>query len=327
MIYKNNQSLPIKGVNYFGFEELHCNVIHGLWANELNFYLNFVQENNFNSLRIPISYELGMNKDLLPNYDCIDLEKNPKMKNKTSREILHLLFEEANKRDIYILLDMHTKDNIITSKAELSYIKSWLNILPEFMKYNNLLGIDLKNEPHFNENWNDYMLFISTALYQIDNINFKGLYFIEGIQTATSCWGCSFEDLNKNNFLINNPKVVFSPHAYGYDVRGDIVINDNENKFENWFGFLTEISDNAVLIGEFGGLITSLDKEWHKKFSDYLKKKKLTSFYFWSLNCNSRDTEGLLKSDWKTPENYKLEYLDDLFSANKQQKNKLRKKN
>ena len=158
-IYMHNKEISIKGINWFGFET-ECNVIHGLWSNNLDFYFDFLSENNFNALRIPISYEMSLNEEQKPTVGCIDYNLNKDLKDKNSREILHILFEKAQEHNMLILLDMHTKDNQITPIAELEYINAWIHILPEFQAYHNLMGIDLKNEPHMPETWNHWMLFV-----------------------------------------------------------------------------------------------------------------------------------------------------------------------
>lgn len=310
-IYMNNKEISIKGINWFGFET-ECNVIHGLWSNSLDFYFDFLSENNFNALRIPISYEMSLNEKQIPTQGCIDYNSNQELQNKNSREILHILFEKAQEHNMLILLDMHTKDNQITPIAELEYINAWMNILPEFQAYHNLMGIDLKNEPHMPETWNHWMLFVKTAMYHLDNIGYRGLYYIEGIQTERSGWGNDFSPIQNDNFLLNDPRVVFSPHVYGYSVRGKDSINDDKEEFDKWFGFLKDMSSNAIVITEFGGFYKDLDMEWHKKLFYYLKEKKLTSSFYWCLNPNSMDTHGVLLEDWKTPNKEKLLYLQNL---------------
>ena len=275
-IYYGNEMINIKGINWFGFET-KCNVIHGLWANNIDFYFDFLKENNFNALRVPISYEMAIDKNHKPQPECINFKMNPELKDLTSREILHYVFEKAKENNMFILLDMHTMKNEITPIAELDYIGGWINILPEFQNYVNLLGIDIKNEPHMPETWDHWMLYVKTTLFHLFKIGYEKLYFIEGIQTANppSGWGNDFSNIEDDNFMIDNNKIVFSPHVYGYSVRGETSITDGSNEFENWFGFLKEKSNNAIVISEFGGFYKDLDMEWHKRLFEYLKKKKI----------------------------------------------------
>ena len=112
-----------------------------------------------------------------------------------------------------------------------------------------------------------------TTMYHLDNIGYRGLYYIEGIQTDYSGWGNDFSPIEKDNFLLNDPRVVFSPHVYGYSVRGEDSIDDDKEEFDKWFGFLKELSSNAIVITEFGGFYKDIDMEWHKKLFYYLKEK------------------------------------------------------
>jgi len=44
---------------------------------------------------------------------------------------------------------------------------------------------------------------------------------------------------------------------------------------------------------------------WLNAYADYLIQNDITDNFFWCVNPNSK-TEGLLKSDWITPETDKL---------------------
>ncbi len=75
---------------------------------------------------------------------------------------------------------------------------------------------------------------------------------------------------------------------------------------------LLGIPGNAVVIGEWGAPYKEEDKIWTDTFVDYMLSKGWTDQFFWCLNPNSDDTEGLLLLDWSTPETNKLSYLQRL---------------
>lgn len=76
------------------------------------------------------------------------------------------------------------------------------------------------------------------------------------------------------------------------------------------FGYIKRMGVGTILVTEWGGKYQqgSLDETWQNAFGEYLKSNDMDSFY-WSLNSNSMDTGGLLKDDWKTPEQRKLDLL------------------
>ncbi|GMT11475.1 hypothetical protein PFISCL1PPCAC_2772, partial [Pristionchus fissidentatus] len=53
-IIVNGFPLMLKGVNYFGFDT-EAYAPHGLWRNDLDFYLDFIKNNDFNAIRVPFS--------------------------------------------------------------------------------------------------------------------------------------------------------------------------------------------------------------------------------------------------------------------------------
>uniref|UniRef100_K3X5L1 Glycoside hydrolase family 5 domain-containing protein n=1 Tax=Globisporangium ultimum (strain ATCC 200006 / CBS 805.95 / DAOM BR144) TaxID=431595 RepID=K3X5L1_GLOUD len=65
----------------------------------------------------------------------------------------------------------------------------------------------------------------------------------------------------------------------------------------------------AMVVGEWGGSYeTQDDQTWQKAFVKYLENKGLSWFY-WCVNPNSGDTEGLLGNDWTTPRTDKISLL------------------
>jgi endoglucanase len=171
--------------------------------------------------------------------------------------------------------------------------------------------LDIKNEPHGSTTWDEWGLVVNKFIQHVTYTypEFKGVFFVEGVQ-GKSCWGGSFTDIDHKLFI--TPQIVFSPHTYGVSVLGDVAINYGEKEFYEWYGFLTEKFNNTIIIGEAGGFYQGEDLEWHKRYSDYLKKIDQRSSFYWCLNPDSADTRGLLNDDWTTSDGNKLSFLQDL---------------
>jgi endoglucanase len=315
-IFYGETEVRIKGINYFGFEG-DCQAPEGLWIHDLDFYLDFLKENNFNAIRLPFSYEIAMNLDTPPKWECVTQVQDQHCKSSVGN-MLECFFTKAIQRGMFVLLDFHTIQGKITEKPygdlqEQDFVYAWDQVLERVVDYPNLLGIDIKNEPHGSVTWPEWAEVIKNLMNHVKQRfpSFKGLFFIEGLE-QNSCWGGSFEKMNKNH-LGKDHNIVFSPHVYGISVTGDKSRFGRFDQFESWFGFLKQEYDQAIVVGEAGGFYnTPEDIEWHARYAGFLKHIHQTSNFYFCLNPDSKDTGGLLADDWSTPNQDKLLFLADL---------------
>ena len=317
-MYYANEEYRIKGINWFDIET-RCNCPHGLWIHNTEFYLNLIQAKQFNSIRVPFSFEVAMNLDVVLPPDCISAD--PYVWGFTARKYLHHLFYHAQKRKISILLDFHSDHGLIqpypTSGISKNQIfQAWKNILEEYSPYKNLIGIDIKNEPHGGVNWQEWSEFVLEFISFVKTTipSFQGLFWVQGIEeeSDSSAWGGSFSKLDTNLGVNPNPRIVFSPHVYGVSVRGINSLTDGPVQWDGWFGFLNNYYENLVCIGEIGGFNGGSDATWHLNVLNYLVSKGITNFYYWCLNPDSMDTGGILAPDWTTLDQSKIDFCYNL---------------
>lgn len=311
----------IRGVNWFGFNT-NCYTVHGLWAHDLVYYLDFLTAYGINSLRIPFSYEMvQMMYTSVPSYDCTN--QDPFSYHHTVVNNLHRFFYETSIRNITVLLDFHNIHDRITeypisdgiSKEDV--FRTWQTVVKEFAQYPHLLGIDLKNEPHGDITWDVWGSFCSELILFLDETvkEYTGLFFIEGVQEKSdgSVWGGSFSQVKQTLPILTSTslgsRIIFSPHVYGYSVRGSVANEDTDWDFDMWFGNLLDAFPNAIVLGEIGGYFVSEDYQWHQKIRDYLQRHDLHDTYYWCMNPDSGDTGGIFYHDWITPNQEKLEFL------------------
>lgn len=318
IFYNDKIEVRLKGINYFGFEG-DCQAPQGLWIHDLDFYLDFLKENNFNAIRLPFSYEMASNLDNLPKWECITQIQDQHCKSSLGN-MLDCFFTKAIQRGIFVLLDFHTIDGIITDTPygniqPHDFLFAWDQILDRVGHYPNLLGIDIKNEPHGITTWKDWGQVVNTFITHITQRfpSFHGLFFVEGLE-MNSCWGGSFQHMmNHLKPHLTQHKIVFSPHVYGVSVTGNQDRYGSFHQFDTWFGFLNNIYDEAIIVGEAGGSYnTPEDIEWHARYAAYLRHIHQTSNFYFCLNPDSKDTGGLLEDDWTTPNYNKLQFLSDL---------------
>ena len=320
LTYKNETYYQLKGVNWFGFETCDF-VVHGLWVHPMTWYLDFLQQYNFNVIRVPFSQKWVLHSFENQYPSTWSVSADPSVQGKTSLEILDMLFEECRKRGIFILLDMH-RLNCDAQSHELWYsidsneytsetfFESWQKMIDRYAHLSNFHGIDLLNEPRGLAEWgNDpstsWNLFVESAFKRLQ---YDGIIYSEG-----TSWGRTFERMRDHPIRVDDPtRIVFSPHVYGPSVVGNMDL-DPFRLHAEWnriFGFL--VSDKkTVSIGEWGGRFVGADAIWQNLFCDYLISLRVSGLY-WALNSNSGDTGGLLDDDWTTPKYDKLELLDRL---------------
>lgn len=318
IVVNNTQPFQILGINWFGFETL-CNTVHGLWVHPLNYYLDFLNSHGITSIRVPLSYELASNLDVIQSLPaCVTQE--PRFLNTNARDMLHILFFETKRRGITILLDFHSINGIIpefpwtdTINEDMIF-QMWSNLIGEYKQYWNLIGIDIKNEPHGAITWAVWKPYVQRFISRVrqEHPDFDALFFVGGIQDPYdgSGWGGSFSGMGTPP--LDDAQIVFAPHVYGPSVRGSYAAADSSTTWDTWFGFMRWLYPNPIVIGEMGGIDFGEDAVWHDAILQYLLRTDIRNLYYWVLNPNSIDTRGLLFVDWTTPNLNKLAFLDKL---------------
>jgi hypothetical protein len=79
------------------------------------------------------------------------------------------------------------------------------------------------------------------------------------------------------------------------------------------FAYLVD-EGSPVVIGEMGGFYQGRDKVWQDWAFEFMREHGIGVFYF-ALNPGSKDTGGLIKDDWHTPEEEKLAMLSKMPST------------
>lgn len=341
-IFQNGTSIKLKGISWFGFETGTYSP-HGLWARNWKEMISQMKNLGFNSVRVPVCP--AVLKGIAAN--SIDYAKNPDLNGLNSLQVLDKILNEMNAQGMYILLDHHRPD--CNAISPLWYTGSysetdWINDL-KFMaaRYKNLpyfMGLDIKNEPHGNATWGtgntstDWNLAAERAGKEVLAVNPNILIFVQGIQENPTCssniahWmGGNLEPIDckpiSNSFIPAN-KLILSPHVYGPDVYNQGYFNDENFPnnlsaiWEKHFGRFVD-KDFTIVPGEWGGKYGNggdpKDKIWQDAFVNYMKSKRICNSYYWDWNPNSGDTGGILKDDWTSIWDNKMNMLKDYFNT------------
>jgi endoglucanase len=339
IIDARGQAVLLRGVNWFGIET-ELQAPHGLWLRDYKDMLAQIRSLGYNIIRLPYSVEAlqasdirGVDFDIGSNYELID---------KTPLEVMDRVIQEAERQGLLILLDSHRLNNQRIPElwygdgfTEADWIDTWTMLARRYRNQRNVIGADLKNEPHGRASWGtgdrntDWRLAAERAGNAILDVNPNWLIVVEGVennvpgQQLTDHWqGGNLEGVrNYPVRLSNSRKLVYSPHEYGPGVFNQPWFSepsfpDNLNtRWEVGFHYIATQEIAPIFVGEFGGRQVDTESPegiWQRQFVNYINDNNL-SFTYWSWNPNSDDTGGILQDDWQTVDAPKQDLLNQLL--------------
>jgi endoglucanase len=331
----------LRGVNWFGMEtETHAP--HGLWQRDYKEMLAQMRMLGYNLIRLPYSVA-GLRSPDISGVNFA-LGSNIELQGKTPLEVMDLIVQEAESQGLFILLDSHRlNDQQIPELwygdgfTEADWIDTWKVLAQRYKNQSNVIGADLKNEPHGQASWGtndlatDWRLAAERAGNAILDINPNWLIIVEGVeknvpgQKLKQHWhGGNLEGVKRYPVrLSRRRKLVYSPHEYGAGVFNQPYFSEPsfpKNLISRWqigFNYISSQNIAPILIGEFGGRqVDNISPEgiWQNEFVKYIKKQKL-SFAYWSWNPNSADTGGILLDDWQNYDRPKQQLLSQLLPS------------
>jgi endoglucanase len=343
------KAVLLRGVNWFGIEtETH--VPHGLWSRDYKDMLSQMRQMGYNLIRLPYSVESLRQTDI----SGIDYKigSNQELQGKTPLEVMDAVIAEAERQGIFILLDSHClrhqnsktpNDKCIPELwygdgfTEADWIDTWKMLATRYKNQANVIGADLKNEPHGRASWGtnniatDWRLAAERCGNAILAINPNWLMVVEGVEKNVPgqklkihWWGGNLEGVRRFPVrLSRRNKLVYSPHEYGPGVTNQPWFSERsfpKNLLQRWeigFNYIARKRIAPVLIGEFGGRQTdTVSKEgiWQNKLVRFIAANKL-SFAYWSWNPNSGDTGGILLDDWQNVDLPKQQMLSQVLTG------------
>jgi endoglucanase len=342
-VFRNGQEIQLRGVNWFGLET-GTHSPQGLWKRNLEDTLNEMQSLGINAVRLPLC-PASLHGAVISN---IDFSLNPKLQGLDSAQLLGKILDEMDQRNILVLLDDHSIDCQTISPLwyDASYTEQqWIADLQTMsrlgLSHPNILGIDLKNEPHGTVTWGtgnaatDWNLAAERGGSAVLAANPNILVFIQGLQEAPTCsaqggnwWGGNLQPLActpLNPALLPSNKTVLSPHIFGPDLYLQYYFASPsfpKNLPAVWdaqFGFSQKLG-YSVIPGEWGGHYgTDAGDPRDVAFQDalvaYYAQHGICSTFYWAWNPNSPDIRGLLQDDWTTPWSGKLHMLTQYWQT------------
>ena len=331
----------LRGVNWFGIEtDKHAP--HGLWKRDYKEMLSQIKSLGYNMIRLPYSVQ-SLRASELSGID-FSIGTNQELYDKSPLEVMDEIIKEAERQELLILLDSHRlNDQRIPELwygdgfTEEDWLETWKILARRYQNQANVIGADLKNEPHGRASWGtddrdtDWRLAAERAGNAILDINPNWLIVVEGVennvpnQKLEKHWmGANLEGVRNFGVRLSRPKqLVYSIHEYGPGVFEQPWFSEAsfpENLYNRWetgWHYIAREGIAPVWIGEFGGRQTDDDSKegiWQQQFVDYVSEQSL-GFAYWSWNPNSTDTGGILQDDWLSVEEPKQELLEDVVVA------------
>jgi endoglucanase len=331
---EGGQTQVIKAVSWFGLETPDC-VPHGLWTLKMDDGLKSIKSMGFNTVRLPYSNQCITSGKVSTD---TNFWANPDLKDKTPQQVMDIFIARAKENGLNVILDRHRPSSASQSElwytsavSEEKWIADWKMLAARYKDDPTVIGVDLHNEPYGAAKWgsgvtsNDWQAAATRAGNAVQSVNPKLLIIVEGVESVGDdyyWWGGNLAGVKAKPVTLNTPnQVVYSPHDYPKSVYAQKWFeaadypNNLESVWDSHWGYIAKENIAPVLLGEFGTkLETESDKQWLNKMVGYLKDNGI-SYSYWSFNPNSGDTGGIMKTDWRTPEQAKLDALAPILSG------------
>lgn len=239
------------------------------------------------------------------------------------------------------------------SYSQAQWISDWNVLAARYANEVAVVGADLHNEPHDLtwDAWataceacgNAILATAPAWLIFVEGVGMNP-------DSTPYWWGGALKGVAARPVVLNVPnKVAYSPHEYGVSVGSQNWLATDSSTPANWpmnlfpvwhdnWGFIFEKGIAPIWIGEFGGkfgldgngaltvphrvpettwvanLVKYLNGDLNGDgLNDLAAGKNGMSFAYWSFNPNSGDTGGLVRDDWITPQQPKLDIINPLL--------------
>ncbi|MFN8126211.1 MAG: cellulase family glycosylhydrolase [Candidatus Nanopelagicales bacterium] len=337
----NGSPVVLQGVNWFGLETAN-HAPHGLWTRDYKEMLAQIKSLGFNTIRLPFSLQALRSTST----SGIDYGggRNAALQGKTPQQVMDAIIAEAAAQGLMIILDNHSQadDGYMydlwygqNGFTEDDWVTTWTDLAKRYKDTPNVVGFDLKNEPHGSATWGtgaatDWRRAAERAGNAVLAQAPTKLVLVEGIEGQVAggqlldrhWWGGNLEGVRSNPVRLNVAnRLVYSPHEYGPGVYNQPWFSDPNmasilaDRWTKGFGYIHDNGLAPILVGEFGAKNVGTDTvegRWIRQFADYLGRKGM-NWTFWAWNPNSGDTGGVLTDDWRTVNTAKMDLLTALI--------------
>ncbi|MBL0682138.1 cellulase family glycosylhydrolase [Aquimarina mytili] len=335
------KEVRLTGVNWFGFETQNY-FPHGIWTRDMKSVLQQIKDLGFNTIRVPWCNEM-LNPGVtinVPSYGSDAYTGISPMNEEESKvtkpiELMDIFVRWCQENDMKIVLDNHSRaaDGFLNEKfwytpeySEERWINDWIFMANRYKDFSAVVGMDLNNEPH-GSSWGnsnpatDWNKAAERCGNEILKVNPNVLIIVEGVgefEGNSYWWGGQLMGAKKYPVQLSDPsKLMYSAHEYGPEVAPQDWFdapNFPQNMPQIWndnYHYLYNEGTSPIFLGEFGikdqDAFGGIAFTWFTEFTGFMGD--IYSWTFWSMNPNSGDTGGILKDDWSSVNQWKLDVL------------------
>jgi aryl-phospho-beta-D-glucosidase BglC (GH1 family) len=334
IVDSHGKAVRLSGISWWGLETASFAPL-GLDKRPMNDIFDEIHTLGFNTVRIPFSNQM-LHDNTMPK--GINYAKNPELNGLNSLEVMDHMVSGAREHGMRVILDRHRPDAADQSElwytpkhSEEEWISDWKMLAARYRTDDTVIGFDLHNEPHGKATWGtgdmatDWRLAAERAGNAVLSVNPNLLILVEGVETVNKdsyWWGGNLSAAGRFPVRLSRPaQLVYSAHDYPPSVGNQKWFQEvsyPNNLPEVWsrhWGYLAEENRVPVLLGEFGShYSTADDKQWMAALVKYVSERNIGALY-WSLNPESEDTGGILRDDWQTVDQVKLEALKPVLEG------------
>ncbi|MCX7062343.1 MAG: cellulase family glycosylhydrolase [Gammaproteobacteria bacterium] len=252
----SGQELQVRGISHYGF---NADILQPqfLWAMGWKEQIAQIKALGFNAVRLPFVPDTLYVSTPVDQLSYVDPGRNPDLLGKTPLQVLDLWMAEADRQDLYVMLDFHSVSKqrqyptwFLSNPADygLMYNKraysadDWRRdlafVASRYAKLSHFFAIDVYNEPNGVVRWstgdanaadpvNFWKPAVESAATAVLAANPNLLIFVQGItgnydgienSSVPVNWGENFQPQAWQPLNIPQAKLVLSPHTYGPDV-------------------------------------------------------------------------------------------------------------
>ncbi|AUP77378.1 cellulase family glycosylhydrolase [Flavivirga eckloniae] len=338
------KEVRLTGVNWFGFETSLYSP-HGIWNRDTKSVLQQIKDLGFNTIRVPWCNEMlnpGATLNINPYgsdpYTGVSPMNEVEGTLTKPIELLDVVVNWCQENNMKIVLDNHSRaaDGYLIEAlwytngvSEQQWIDDWVFMANRYKNFSAVVGMDLNNEPHGatwgNSNpatdWNKAAERCGNAILAVHP---DVLIIVEGVgqfEGDSYWWGGQLKGAGPYPVQLSNPsKLFYSAHEYGPEVapqdwfEAPSFPNNMPAIWQENFHFLYENNTSPLFIGEFGikDQNNTIAYTWFTEWMNFMGS--IYSWTFWTINPNSGDTGGILKDDWVSVNQWKMDVLSPHFA-------------
>lgn len=349
LVDESGKTVRLTGVNWFGFETgnlsphgLWARDWFGVLKQVKELGFNSVRIPFTDAMLEPGAEAQSVNTYGTDPYRPGDITAmNKELVDKSPLEMLDQIIAGCRALGLKVILDNHSRNPdgymvemtwITESVPEEKWIANWVMLAKRYKGNNTVVAFDLNNEPHGRHTaggaqWGtgvegkDWKAAAEKCGNAVLAENPDVLIIIEGVEqvgTDMYWWGGNLTGVKEHPVQLTKPgKLLYSAHEYGPEVFMQPWFEEAAFPgnlpaiWDKHFGYLHASGETHLFIGEFGinheTAAEGRAGKWFDAFLEYMAADY--SWTFWCLNPNSGDTGGLLKYDWTSVEQWKMDKL------------------